>query len=179
MGYSVLSGKIHVDKHDTTFFTFISWLNNRTLSFICIFTRLWGKQIYFQINILSKLKPSGTARLTRKCKLLFILWNRPPTIAAKWITCVGRCFSNSFLVSSKLLRKEDNIYIVIAIARINCINRIVYYVKSASLEPTKIHVSSLAFSALTIVSIDLPTSPVPPVTRTILLVIIQWIKIRN
>lgn len=39
IGYVVLSGKMHVDKHETTFDTLVSWLAKRTLSFICIFFR--------------------------------------------------------------------------------------------------------------------------------------------
>lgn len=39
MGYVVLSGKMHVDKHDTTLRTLYLWQAIRTLSLICILMR--------------------------------------------------------------------------------------------------------------------------------------------
>lgn len=45
--------------------------------------------------------------LTRKSKLLFMLWNRPPTIAAKWITLFGRYLSKSCRVDAKSLQPSS------------------------------------------------------------------------
>lgn len=36
----------------------------------------------------------GALTLTQKSRLYLIFRNRPPTIAARWMTCVGRTFSN-------------------------------------------------------------------------------------
>lgn len=42
--------------------------------------------------------------LTQKSKLSFMFRNNPPTIAARWMTCVGRCFWKSALVASRSLQ---------------------------------------------------------------------------
>lgn len=42
-------------------------------------------------------------RITQKSRFCLMFLKRPPTIAAKWMTCVGRCFWKSALVSSMLL----------------------------------------------------------------------------
>lgn len=43
---------------------------------------------------------------TRKSKLCDILWKSPPTIAARWITCVGLYWSNNLRVLSLSLWKD-------------------------------------------------------------------------
>jgi len=39
IGYDVLSGKIHVERHEITFFTPVWYDTDKTLSFICILSR--------------------------------------------------------------------------------------------------------------------------------------------
>ena len=75
IGYDVLSGKIQVERHDTTFLTLKSNEHCKTLSLISRFSR-------------------------KKSKLCVIFWKSPPTRAAKWMTCVGRCFSKIARVSA-------------------------------------------------------------------------------
>ena len=75
IGKVVLSGKMHVDRHDTTFFTLNSNDSCSTLSLIMTFSR-------------------------QNSTLYFMLAKRPPTRAAKWITCVGLYFSNILRVAS-------------------------------------------------------------------------------
>lgn len=44
---------------------------------------------------------------TKKSRLLLILWNKPPTIAAKCMTLFGLYFSNSLRVDSKSLWERE------------------------------------------------------------------------
>lgn len=73
---------MQVDRHDTTFWTSFSWLSSKMLSFICKFD-------------------------LRNPKLSLMLWNNPPTLAAKCITCVGWCRLNSSLVWSRSLKQNS------------------------------------------------------------------------
>ena len=50
-------------------------------------------------------------KLTRKSRLYFRFLKSPPTIAARWITCVGLYFSNIALVASALLEQYDKQHI--------------------------------------------------------------------
>jgi len=91
-----------------------------------------------------------------------MLWNRPPTMAAKCITWVGLYFSNKRLVACKSLKKTTN--------KKTFERRVVTVLthsRSASFESVNIHRSSgnFPFSVSTTVLIALPTSPDPPVTR--------------
>lgn len=45
---------------------------------------------------------------TQKSRLHFMFLKSPPTIAARWMTWVGRCFSNTASVSSMFLRRGHN-----------------------------------------------------------------------
>lgn len=42
----------------------------------------------------------------KKSRLWPRLWNNPPTIAAKLITCVGRCFVNNTRVAIKSVKSQ-------------------------------------------------------------------------
>lgn len=43
---------------------------------------------------------------TKKSRLHFMFLKSPPTIAARWMTCVGRCFLNTASVSSAFLWRQ-------------------------------------------------------------------------
>lgn len=45
---------------------------------------------------------------TQKSRLYFMFLKSPPTIAARWMTWVGRCFSNTARVSSMFLKRGHN-----------------------------------------------------------------------
>ena len=45
--------------------------------------------------------------LTKKSRLYLRLRKRPPTRAARWITCVGLCFANSASVAARSLVTEQ------------------------------------------------------------------------
>ena len=77
--------------------------------------------------------------------LYFMLLKRPPTRAARWMTCVGLCFSKMALVCS-LSRK------------------------SPSFDVRKIHVSAAFASRSMLALMPWPTRPEPPVTITTMLV---------
>ena len=77
--------------------------------------------------------------------LYFMLLKRPPTRAARWMTCVGLCFSKMALVCS-LSRK------------------------SPSIDVRKIHVSAAFASRSMLALMPRPTRPEPPVTITTMLV---------
>lgn len=109
--------------------------------------------------------------ITKKSKLLFMLWNRPPTMAAKWITWVGLYFSNRLFVACKSLKMFFLKIITLSNRRVGIIGRGILHLRSASVELVNIHRSSGSFWVSTIVLMALPTRPVPPVTRITLVIL--------
>lgn len=90
-----------------------------------------------------------------------MLSKRPPTLAAKWMTCVGRYLSKISLVAAgSLLNAIVKISTPAYFLKFN-------YFKSPSFELKKMNSSSgLGFSRVTF-WIALPTKPLPPVTKII------------
>jgi hypothetical protein len=107
---------MHVDRHDTTFCTPYSFDQCSTLSFIATFSR-------------------------QNSTLYFMLEKSPPTRAARWMTCVGRCFSNISRVASFSRRSPS------------------FDVRNTQCSPETCSRSTAAW-------IPLPTRPEPPVTST-------------
>lgn len=89
---------------------------------------------------------SSLFSISHKLTFCFIFANNPPTLAAKWITCVG--FTLSKIASVSFLS-----------------------LKSPSLEERKIHVSFGRGLARVYVLMAWPTRPEPPVTMMVDLVV--------
>ena len=66
---------------------------------------LWKQNYIFPLGpAINCLLESSSSILTQKSRLYLRFLNSPPTRAAKWITCVGLCFSKIALVAAESLQ---------------------------------------------------------------------------
>lgn len=115
MGYVVLSGKIQLDRQDTTLVTPISWAVCSTLSLILMLSLCEGvRQLLTGCCSLKTMQIPPLNLwwliyyLTKKCRFSLMCRYSPPTFAARWMTWVGRYFSNTVLVCPASLKVFKN-----------------------------------------------------------------------
>lgn len=121
----------------------------------------------------------------RKSNLNFIFLKRPPTKAAKWITCVGLYLPPHISRSVTKLFKNCLGIRNVSEENMNLPAAWISHLKSPSLLPRKTHCSldralnRVSLELFTTHSIALPTKPVPPVTRIICIWISQRYAKKN